>query len=266
MNRRRLDALLRKEWLDLWRNPGALMPVLVVGAISLVLPFVIAVGIPAWTDSRLGDDADLLRVSQVIGAPTHLNDDARVQFFLLQQFLLLFLLTPITGAMALAAHSVVGEKQARTLEPLLATPTTTTELLVAKVLGALWPSLGVALVCLVGYFTGMIWLALPGVAAAMLNLRTLILIGVISPAAALVGLQAALIVSSRVNDARTAQQVGVLLIVPITALLVAQFIGAFWLSAGLLLLIGGGLLVVWLALVLVSVALFRRETILTRWR
>ena len=60
-----------------------------------------------------------------------------MQLFLFQQFLMLFLLTPITGAMALAAHAIVGEKQARTLEPLLATPITTFELLAAKVLGAL---------------------------------------------------------------------------------------------------------------------------------
>ena len=51
---------------------------------------------------------------------------------------------PITGAMALAAHAIVGEKQARTLEPLLATPITTTELLVAKVLGALVPTLAIS--------------------------------------------------------------------------------------------------------------------------
>lgn len=266
MNRNRVRALLRKEWLDLLRNPGALLPVVLVGGIALILPFVIAVGIPAWTGGRLGDDADLARVSDVVGAPAQLGNDGRVQFFLLQQFLLLFLLTPITGAMALAAHSVVGEKQARTLEPLLATPLTTAELLVAKVLGALWPSLAVTLVCLALYFGGMAWLALPGVAAAMFNVRTLLLIFLISPAAALVGLQAALIVSSRVNDARTAQQVGVLLIVPITVLLVAQFMGAFWLSAWALLLVGVALLAVWLGLVLVSVLLFRRETILTRWR
>jgi len=266
VNRRRVLALLRKEGLDLQRNPGALMPVLIVGVVALVLPFVIAIGIPTWTGGRLGDDSDLLRVSDVIGAPAHLNDDARVQFFLLQQFLLLFLLTPITGAMALAAHSIVGEKQARTLEPLLATPLTTSEPLVAKVLGALWPSLAVTFACLAVYFGGMAWLALPGVVLAMLNVRTLLLIGLISPAAALVGLQAALIVSSRVNDARTAQQVGVLLIVPITAMLVAQFMGAFWLSPGVLLLIGLALLGLWLVLLLVSTRLFRRETILTRWR
>ena len=58
----------------------------------------------------------------MIGAPADLSDDARVQLFLFQQFLLVFLLMPITGAMSLASHAVIGEKQARTLEPLLATP------------------------------------------------------------------------------------------------------------------------------------------------
>ena len=72
-----------------------------------------------------------------------------MQWFLFQQFLMVFLLMPITGAMALAAHAIVGEKQARTLEPLLATPITTTELLIAKVLGALVPTLAISLAGLV---------------------------------------------------------------------------------------------------------------------
>ena len=178
----------------------------------------------------------------------------------------LFLMTPITGAMALASHSIVGEKQARTLEPLLATPITTVELLVAKVLGALWPSLGISLAALAIFFAGLAACALPGVAMAMLSMRTLLLVALVSPAAALVGLQAALIVSSRVNDARTAQQVGVLLIVPVTALLIAQFTGAVWLSNRQILAVGAVLLLAWLGLLALSAWLFRRETILTRWR
>jgi len=259
-------ALLRKEWLDVRRNPGALLPVVIVAVIALVLPFLIGVGLPAWTGDALSGDRDLLRVTSVIDTSADLSPDARVQLFLMQQFLLLFLLTPITGAMALASHSIVGEKQARTLEPLLATPITTVELLVAKVLGALWPSLCISLVSLAIYFVGLVALAFPGVATAMLSLRTLLLIALVSPAAALVGLQAALIVSSRVNDARTAQQVGVLLIVPVTALLVAQFTGAVWLSVSQILLIGIALLLLWLGLLALSAWLFRRETILTRWR
>jgi ABC-2 type transport system permease protein len=258
-------ALLRKETIDLGRNRAALLPVGLVALVAIVLPFIVTVGIPAATGERLGSDADLVGVSRA-ASPAHLGPDARVQFFFFQQFLLLFLLMPITGAMTLAAHSVVGEKQARTLEPLLAAPIGTLELLLAKVLGALLPTLGISAVGLVAYFACVAIFAEPGVFRAMLTLRTALLILMLGPPSALVSLQAALMVSSRVNDARTAQQVGVLIILPLTVLLVAQFTGAFWLTPAQIALIGATLLVIWVLLMLLSAALFRREAILTRWR
>jgi ABC-2 type transport system permease protein len=69
-----------------------------------------------------------------------------------------------------------------------------------------------------------------------------------------------------VNDARTAQQFGVLIIIPLTALLVAQFAGALWMTTAMLGLVAVGLLVVWALLTLFSAALFERESILTRWK
>jgi ABC-type Na+ efflux pump permease subunit len=259
-------ALVRKELLDLARNRAALVPVALVTLLALTLPFAIAVVVPAVTGQRLGSDSDLARISEVMGDYPALSRDARVQLFLFQQFLLMFLLTPITGAMALAAHSVVGEKQARTLEPLLATPISTLHLLVGKVLGALLPTLAIALAGIALYFGGLALLAEPGVLAAMANTRTAVLLLIVGPASALVALQGAIVISSRANDARTAQQFGVLIVIPVMALLVAQFSGALWLTPALLALIGGGLLAVWALLAIVSVAIFDRESILTRWR
>jgi hypothetical protein len=99
---------------------------------------------------------------------------------------LLFVVLPLTGAMALAAHSVVGEKQARTLEPLLATPITTLELLVAKVLGSLLPTLAVSTAGLAAYIGLIGLLAERGVPAAMVDARALVLVALVGPAAALV--------------------------------------------------------------------------------
>src|SRR2546423_8161021 len=262
----RIPTLLGKEFLDLARNRTALLPVVIVTLLSLALPFAIAVAIPAITGRGLGDDADLVKVSAAAGASGALSTDGRVQLFLFQQFLMMFLLTPITGAMALAAHAVVGEKQSRTLEPLLATPVTTFELLASKVFGALIPTLAISLAGLALYAGGIIAFAAPGVASAMASMRTLLLVALVTPAAALVSLQSAILISSRVNDPRTAQQFGVLIIIPLTAILVAQFTGALWLSASALGLLGLGLLAAWAMLTLVSVALFDRESILTRWR
>lgn len=262
----RLRALLRKELLDIRRNPAALVPVLFVTVLSFVLPFIVIVVIPALTGTAIGDDAEIARVSAVAGAHVELSQNGRVQLFLLQQFLMLFLLTPVTGAMALAAHAIVGEKQARTLEPLLATPITTAELLVAKVLGALLPTLAISAAGLAVYFAAMPFLVEPGVTRAMLGARTLLLVGVVGPSAALVSLQAAIVISSRVNDARTAQQFGVLIILPLMAVLVAQFSGSLWLTPAALAVTAVGLLALWIALVAISVVLFEREAILTRWR
>ena len=57
-----------------------------------------------------------------------------------------------------------------------------------------------------------------------------------------------------------------LIILPLTGILVAQFTGTIWLSAWTLTLLGIGLLVFWGVLTVLSVALFERESILTRWR
>jgi ABC-2 type transport system permease protein len=263
---RRLPALLRKELLDLTRNRTALLPVALVALLALVMPFVLTIALPAATGQSLGEDRDLLRISVAAGAAAALTDDGRVQAFLFEQFLLLFLLIPVTGAMALASHSVIGEKQGRTLEPLLAAPIGTTEFLVAKVLGALIPTLAMSLAGVLLYLICIGTFAEPGVLSAVLSVRSAMLIGVVGPAAALMALQLAVVISSRVNDARTAQQFGVLIILPLMALLIAQFTSTLWLTVQALALIGLGLLAVWILLVAVSVVLFDREAILTRWR
>jgi ABC-2 type transport system permease protein len=266
MNGDRIRALLRKELLDLGRNPTALVPVAIITVFSLVLPFVIAVVVPALTGRGLGQDAGFSRISGAANPPAALSADARVQFFLFEQFLVLFLLTPITGALVLAAHAVVGEKQARALEPLLATPITTLELLAAKLFGAAIPTFAISFAGLALYGGGILAFGLPGVALAMVNARSLLLTLWLAPSAALVSLQFAVLISSRVNDPRTAQQWGVLIIAPLSGLFIAQLTGSLWPSARALATIGAGLLAVWLLLLLFSVAFFERETILTRWR
>ena len=264
--RSRVGALVRKELLEVSRNPGILVPVAVVGALTVLLPFVVTVGIPFFTGEGLGADRELLRMSALAGQHADLGSDGRVQLYLHQQFLLLFLLLPMTGAMSVASHSVIGEKEARTLEPLLLTPISTLEPLVAKVAAALVPTLAISFILFVLYLAGIGWLSEPGVLRAMLDMRTAALVALVGPAVALLSLQLAIVISSRVNDPRTAQQFGVLIIIPLAAVLVAQATGWVWLSAGAVSLVGLGLLAAWVAVALVSAALFDRETILTRWR
>jgi ABC-2 type transport system permease protein len=88
----------------------------------------------------------------------------------------------------------------------------------------------------------------------------------LGPLVSLTALLTAAIVSSRVNDARTAQQLGGFLALPISALFVAQLAGQFLLGVGALLATALVLVAVNAALLWVGVRVFQRETILMRWR
>jgi ABC-2 type transport system permease protein len=269
MNLDRLTAIVRKDLLELRRSPGVLVPVIIMMVVTIAIPFLIAIAIPRLTGESLAEDSDFRRA---VGAAAErlpeladLEGEAAVQAFLFQQFLLFLVLVPVTATMTVASHGVIGEKQNRSLEPLLATPLTTAELLLAKVVAAFLPALVLEGLAVAIYLGGILRLSSPGVADVLLSPRTGLIVGLVGPLAALVALQLSVITSSRVNDARSAQQIGVLVILPIIGSLVAQFAGVFWLTSTVLLVIAGGLMVVWLLLVGIGIRLFERETILTRW-
>ena len=265
----RMLALLRKELADERQNPALFVPALIVGVISILLPVFVAIVLPYMTGERLSDSSDFdvaLELYRDQPATRALDPEAAVQAYIFQFFAVMLVLIPVTSSMSLAAYSVVGEKQARTLEPLLVTPITTFELLGAKVLGAVIPSVALT----AGFFAVYVLIALvfahPGVAWVLLGARVLGTVFVLGPLAALAALQLAVCVSSRVNDARTAQQIGVLVILPVAGLLMGQVFGAFQLTVPVIALIAAGLVVVNAGLMRFGIALFDRETILTRWK
>lgn len=264
----RVAALLVKELAELLRNRAAIVPVLFLALVTVVLPFLITILVPLVAGEPLANDPEFARAARRVGLPhtMPLSDEGAVQTFIFQQFMLLQLLIPVTGAMAFAGYSLIGEKQGRTLEPLLATPITTAELLIAKGLGALLPSLAIMLATLAIYLAGMLAFAEPHVFSAVLTARAALLVLGFGPIGALVALQIAILVSARVNDPRTAQQFGALLILPITVAFVMQFNGVIRLTVPVIVIALVVLFVVWVLLVMLGVALFEREAILTRWK
>lgn len=266
----RVFALVRKELAEIARNRAALLPVLAVALVSMVLPFFIGLAVPRLTGEQLSSDSDLVqalaKAGEELPGALGLPDEAAVQAFVFHRFLTLLLLVPVTGAITFAGHSLVGEKLGRSLEPLLASPLTTFELLIGKVVGALVPSLAVMALTFGLYLAGIGLLAEPGVLQVMLTPRTLLLVFGLGPLASLVALQVGVLVSARVNDPRTAQQFGALLILPLTGLFIAQMSGIFVFTTPTMLLLLAGLVVIWALLLALGVALFDRETILTRWK
>jgi ABC-2 type transport system permease protein len=265
----RIRALLGKELADLRQNPGVFFPAILTGLTSLLLPFAVAIVLPAIAGEPLSASSDFQIAGELYRSQPgmrFLDPEGAIQAWIFQQFLVLLVLTPVAGSMSVAAYTVIGEKQARTLEPLLATPITTFELLAAKILGALLPAIALTFASFVLYFIGIVLLAHPGVSWILLTPRSLAVLFLLGPLAALAALQLAVCVSSRVNDARSAQQIGALIILPIAGLLVAQLTGSLLLTVPVILAIAAALALLNAVLIRVGISLFDRETILTRWR
>ncbi len=187
---------------------------------------------------------------------------------LLPAFLFFYVILAAYLSTPIASYTIVGEKVEKSLEPLLATPTTDSEILLGKGIAAFFPPLaavlgGSALFMLLmdlttkgklGYYYFPDW-------------NSAIVILLLLPLALLMSVQMNVIVSSRVTDVRAGQQLGALTVVPFVGLYVAGELDLINLGdTSNLLIIAGALVVVDVLLFFVSRATFRREEILTRWK
>jgi ABC-2 type transport system permease protein len=266
----RVSGLMLKDIAELWRHPGAVLPALAMVVGSMVPAFLVAVVTPILSGEHLGESPEFSQAArealQAIPEMASLSGAALVQAFLFHQFALLVLMVSVIASMSLAAHAVIGEKTSRTLEPLLATPLSTAELLTAKTLTPLAFALFLTWLTLGLYVIGIAVLGEPGVAAAFLGLRIFMLFFLIGPLIALVSLLLAVIISSRVNDPRSAQQLGALVVLPITIVFVAQLAGRFVFGPRALLVVAVGLAVLDAVLLWIGVRVFNRERILMKWK
>ena len=219
--RDRIAALAAKELAELRAAPLVLVGPLVMLLTAVATPFAVAVGVPWWTGESLADAEDLVGMAgEALG--TSLGPEAAAQAFLIGQFLPLLVLVPVLGAMTLVTTSIVDELRGRSLEPLLATPITTLELLVAKAGSAFVVALALLAAGGVLVATAAATLAEPGVLPALATPRALAVVAGLAPAAAAAALMLGVVASSRAKDARTAQQFSLLIVLPLVALFVSR--------------------------------------------
>lgn len=164
----------------------------------------------------------------------------------------------------IASYSFVGEKIEKSLEPLLATPTTDSELLLGKSLASFLPCIGATyLASAVSAVILDVWSYTTVGTALVPNYYWALLLFVIAPLAALLGVEANIIVSSKVNDVRAAQQLGGLFSLPIILLIAVP---TAQVSSLVAVLLSAGLAAADIALFFLSKKIFQREEILTRWK
>jgi len=257
-----VTTVLRREWAETVRNRLLMSTILIPPMVLTIVPLVLAGVVgdralpPALASSVIAQRPEwaTFTVAELAGA------------FAVQQFLAFFLLMPAYIPLSIATFSIIGEKQARTLEPVLATPIRTVELLSGKAIAALVPGV------LAGWVTYVVFVTLasivygPALFGVVTDASWLVGVFVLGPAVGLSSVVAGVIVSSRVNDPRVAQQIGGIIVVPIIAVTLLQATGTLLVGAAGYFILAVIVLVISLFGLRTGVAMFDREAILTRWR
>ncbi len=257
--------MVRKEWAEVFKNRMVLFTVAFLPLIMTVIPLGILFALRS--EGGMADLTTEMPDAFSAYCPSGLSGGDCFQVFMVSQFMMMFMILPLAIPATIAAYSIVGEKTTRSLEPLLATPITTLELLAGKSLAAVLPAV-VATYAAFGLFALGAWLLVPNrlFISAVLDARWLLAIFLVGPLMAFMAVLISVMVSSRVNDPRVAEQLSMVVILPVLGFFFAQFAGLVVINRQLVLVAAVLLIIVDAILLYFAERLFQRETILTRWK
>ena len=258
----KIAIILYKEWLEIKQQRMLLLSMIIPPLIFSALPLFVIAGI-----GHVGSGNLNLPKAGSLPSLAGMSPAETAQALVGMQLSVLFLLLPSIITSIVASYSIVGEKTSRTLEPLLATPVRTWELLVGKSLAALIPGVGVTWLSGLIFITGMAFLTVSQrVFVAIVSPGWLILFLVWSPLLSIISIAVMVAISSRVNDPRTAQQVSAWIIVPFFGVFFGQAAGIQVLGPVFTLIVAVILAALALLAIWIMTQLFQREAILTRWK
>jgi ABC-2 type transport system permease protein len=263
----KIREIIKKEWSEVFKNRLVLGSVILMPLVFTIMPLVILNGMQ-------GGAGDLEMAEMASDMPEQftlmcegLSSAVCGQYFILLQFLSLFLLMPVMIPVTIASYSIVGEKNTRTLEPVLATPITTLELLLGKALAGVIPALSITWFTYGVFVVGTYFIADDkALAGAVMDPIWLIAIFGISALLSVAGVSLSIMISSRVNDPRAAEQLSSLVVIPLLAVFMGQSFGFIQFDITLVVWATFGMLVLDIVLMYFAIQLFQRETILTRWK
>lgn len=264
--------VFRKDWREVSRNWHVILPIVVVPIMISVLLPVLIVLIPSLADMP-GSSLEGLE-TMIQNLPKHVQDelvgmtDQQVLVYIMSLYFFapFFLIIPLMASSVIASDSFAGEKERKTIEALLATPISDSELFLGKILVSFIPSM------MVTVFSFLIYSTVVDVASFTIldgrlllpNIEWIMLIFGVAPTVALAGIGLTVMISVKVKGFREAQQISAILVIPILILVFAQISGAIIFGP----IMVGALIIAFVALDLlvfrIGIRVFRREEILSK--
>jgi ABC-type Na+ efflux pump permease subunit len=273
MNWRSIWAIARKDLREVLQNKMVWGPALIVPLIfAVVMPIVMTVVpqiVPVEDVQRELGDIDTLLKNMPASLKVIFEGKSLEQMFVIYMagFMLapLFQVMPLMFSTVVGSDSFVGERERKTMEALLYAPTSDLELFLGKVLAAVMPAIGLSWITYLIYIIvvnvasyplfGRIWFPLSTWWPLMLWL---------TPALAVLGISATVLISSRVKTFMEAYQLSASLVVLVLALVIGQVSGVLFLGVGTVLVIGTLIWLVDILLITLSVKNFKRSALIAK--
>ncbi|ULQ58736.1 ABC transporter permease [Brucepastera parasyntrophica] len=264
---RRIKTVFSKDIGELTSNPMVLVPMIIVPVIICVfLPVLMTVLVLVYGANAMNGADMIMDIIAEYPVPGHilLDEDKLMWFFMNFVFIPLFLIVPLMCSIIIVTNGIIGEKERKTLETLLLTPISNREFILAKLLAGFIPAFcisagGFALfsatvTILYNVFRGYGIIAWGNWLAVVLLL---------SPGISVLGLAIALFSSLKAKSFMEAQQVSVLVVLPLIAVLMGQLFGVLVLNLAAIIIGAAALaLLDWLLLYRV-LPRFTRESIIS---
>jgi ABC-type Na+ efflux pump permease subunit len=272
----RLDKALlvfRKDFQEVSRNKEVILPMVILPLIlALLLPAIIvmnpeSVNTPGDQDIVVGNILANLPETVQAQLMDYTPTGQVTYVMLVYYFAPFFLLIPVMSSSVIAADSFAGEKERNTLEALLATPITDSELLLGKILVSFISGMGVTVFGFILYVLTINVLTVETFGHYIMpTMPWLVLILVLSPAISLLGVGTTVIISSRVKGFREAQQLSAVFVLPVLGLLFGQGSGYLMLGSRMMILFALVLGAIDVGVFRFGLRLFQRENILSKAR
>ena len=232
-------VLLRRELMDTLRDWRIIVP---IASLTLFFPFLmnLTAGLASEWVTKYG------------GAP--IIGERIIPFLLMVVGFF-----PLSFSLVIALEVFVGEKERKSLEPLLASPLSDSQLYFGKALASMIPPLVASYLGIAVYLVGLKifrgWQPAP---------ELFVLVILLTTAKAVVMVSGAVVISSQTTSVRAANLLASFIIIPMALLMQGESLIMFWANYPVLWWILAALIVVNILLVRMGLHLFDREELLGR--
>jgi ABC-type Na+ efflux pump permease subunit len=265
MNWRRIWALVKKDMREFLKSKYVLSVIILMPLLFAILfPFTSVLPIAKMNPADFGEESYGQFVNtlfnKVIDNWESLTPHTQTLVVLSYGMFIAVLMLPIIIPAVTASETVVGEKERKTMEAILASPMSESEIVFGKIISSFLPSVIGTIVAAVAYMIFIDIMLFPYLGFILFpDLLSMVFVFIISPLISIISVELMIMISTRVTSVRDAYQIGSLVVLPLIMLIVLEMFGLLLNSIATLLGSIAVLIIIIVGLFKIAAKIFDRE-------